>query len=93
MLKERTKASDCRIKGFLVEIEEVNKDDLTIFENSGLKFDMVFCVKKGLNQDWDLVKKSCWQNSRNITVEISEDDTTEKIVERLSSHLQYVQQS
>ena len=71
MLQMRSKESDCRIKGFVIEILNDIKNNVKALEKGGMKFDLIMGVGKKENflDEWGYILRNCWTGVNKIWVE------------------------
>ena len=93
MVKSRIKESDCRIKGWVLDLEGIPKSVVKQMHSEGLKFDMIFGIgeKGDYLHEWNFIQKNCWKNVRKLWVENDVNCTSTDVLDRVSSHLQFIE--
>jgi hypothetical protein len=92
MLQIRSKESDCRIKGFVIEIIDDIKEKIKAFERGGMKFDMIMGVgtKNDFMDEWGSILRNNWSGVNKVWVETQTSDTVSSLNERMINQLYYV---
>lgn len=88
----RTKESDCRIKGFVIEISDDVKDKVKVLERGGMGFDLILGVgiKNDFLDEWGYLLRSCWTGVNKVWIEEQSSDSLSTLMERMLNQLYYV---
>jgi hypothetical protein len=92
MLQLRSKESDCRIKGFVIEIVSDVKEKIKAFERGGMRFDLIIGVgvKNDFMEEWGSILRNNWSRVNKVWVESQPTDTLSTLIERMVNQLYYV---
>lgn len=94
ILEIRSKESDCRIKGYVIEIQENAKEKIKAFERGGMKFDLVMGVgnKNEFLDEWGSILRNNWAGTNKVWIEEQNSDTISTLLEKMVNQLYYVTQ-
>ena len=88
----RSKESDCRIKGYVIEVVDDVKDKIKAFERGGMRFDLVMGVgnKHDFLDEWGSILRNNWTGTDKIWIEEEASDSVSTLLEKMINQLYYV---
>lgn len=97
MMKTRCQETDCRMKGFVLELKFKSKNHLKSLFKSKMKFDFVFFVQNRQNkngkfetENFNLIMKNLWPEAKKISIVTEEQERMAKTVDKIAHHLKLV---
>ena len=97
MMRSRCAETDCRAKGFVLEIKFKSEAQLKSLFKSKIKFDFIFFVQEGTGRTGKMEKekfnlglKSLWPRAIKVSIVTDEGEESAKTVDRVAHHLKMV---